>query len=278
MEIGISNRVARHITPLLCTSLDSGAAGVPSTGQLALQARLGAHPPATTVTRPAASNQISSTPPVHSTSTVLQGALPPLSQQTAPFPVSSSAHAIPPSNLGIVRLEDGELAFDKTKVMRPPAVRFSTDISALFREWHESTYLVVNGRGIPIKHWGDVYKRCTVENGKAWSLRKVQWGQWKVSLGCSPRFLPSERCIDHRAHSSSWRNAHAMDLMRHSGRSGAIPMVSASGTPTYAMLCSVSVWHATHRTQQQHAHSLAATSTVRMHEVHSGILSLGRPG
>jgi uncharacterized membrane-anchored protein len=73
--------------------------------------------------------------------------------------------------------------FDKTTVMRPPAVRFSTDISTLFREWHHSTHLVVNGRPIPIKHWGDVYKKCTGENGKAWALRKVQWGQWKVSLG-----------------------------------------------------------------------------------------------
>lgn len=85
--------------------------------------------------------------------------------------------SIPPSNLAILQLDDGELAFDKTTVMPPPAVRFSTDISALFREWHHSTYLVVNGRGILVKFWGDVYKKCTGQNSKAWALRKVQWGQ-----------------------------------------------------------------------------------------------------
>ncbi|KAG1721165.1 uncharacterized protein EDB91DRAFT_1230884 [Suillus paluster] len=87
--------------------------------------------------------------------------------------------SIPPSNLAVLQLDNGELAFDKTTVMPPPAVRFSTDISALFREWHHSTYLVVNGRGIPVKFWGDVYKKCTGQNSKAWALRKVQWGQWK---------------------------------------------------------------------------------------------------
>jgi hypothetical protein len=91
------------------------------------------------------------------------------------------AHTIPPGKRAVIQLDDGELAFDKTTVMRPPAVRFSTDVNALFREWHQSTYLMVNGRGIPVKNWGDVYKQCTGENSKAWALRKVQWGQWKVS-------------------------------------------------------------------------------------------------
>ncbi|KAG1769743.1 hypothetical protein EV702DRAFT_953770, partial [Suillus placidus] len=72
--------------------------------------------------------------------------------------------------------------FDKTTVMPPPAVRFSTVISAPFREWHQSTYLVVNGRGIPVKFWGDVYKKCTGQNSKAWALRKVQWGLWKFII------------------------------------------------------------------------------------------------
>jgi len=59
------------------------------------------------------------------------------------------AATILPSNVAVVQLDDGELVFDRTAVMHPPAVRFSTDISALFREWHQSTYLVVNGHGIP---------------------------------------------------------------------------------------------------------------------------------
>ncbi|KAG0694258.1 hypothetical protein DFH29DRAFT_880845 [Suillus ampliporus] len=76
--------------------------------------------------------------------------------------------------------------------MRPPAVRFSTDVSALFREWHCSTYLVVNRRGIPIKYWGEVYKKCAGENSKAWALRKVQWGQWKFIIEERSRFASDD--------------------------------------------------------------------------------------
>lgn len=108
--------------------------------------------------------------------------------ETAAVPTQS----IPPSNLAVLQLDDGELAFDKTTVMPPPAVRFSTDISALFREWHHSTYLVVNGRGIPVKFWGDVYKKCTGQNSKAWALRKVQWGQWKFIVEERSRFASDD--------------------------------------------------------------------------------------
>ncbi|KAG1787536.1 uncharacterized protein HD556DRAFT_1312722 [Suillus plorans] len=110
-----------------------------------------------------------------------------LIEQTA-IPTQS----IPPSNLAILQLEGRELAFDKTMVMPPLAVWFSTDISALFRERHQSTYLVVNGHGIPIKFWGDVYKKCTGQNSKAWALQKVQWGQWKFIMEEHLRFASDD--------------------------------------------------------------------------------------
>lgn len=182
LEMGIGNRIAHELAPLLRTSFDAFSAGV---SQQPLQPAH--HHPL------AASMQLSSAARPFKTPTSMT--------ETAAVPTQS----IPPSNLAVLQLDDGELAFDKTTVMPPPAVRFSTDISALFREWHHSTYLVVNGRGIPVKFWGDVYKKCTGQNSKAWALRKVQWGQWKVS-SCSsdskmtdkpfffkPQFIVEER-------------------------------------------------------------------------------------
>lgn len=76
---------------------------------------------------------------------------------------------------------DGEtLYFDKTRVPNPPCVNFSGDISRLFREWHTSTILTVNGRGIPVKHWEQFYKKRKGIKEHAWELVGVKWGKWKV--------------------------------------------------------------------------------------------------
>ncbi|KAG0702939.1 hypothetical protein DFH29DRAFT_874793 [Suillus ampliporus] len=167
LEIGISKRVTRKIAPLFNhTNFDHGSGCGNSVPQ---------HPlwPLQPTDQPAAPRLSGAAP------TMTHPAASALSMQAVTNPVLVPVHTIPPRNLAIVQLEDGELAFDKTAVMRPPAVRFLTDVSALFREWHCSTYLVVNGRGIPIKYWGEVYKKCAGENSKAWALRKVQWRQWK---------------------------------------------------------------------------------------------------
>ncbi|KAG2113229.1 hypothetical protein DEU56DRAFT_919729 [Suillus clintonianus] len=162
LEIGISKRVTRNSVPQ--------------------------HPlwPLQPTDQPAAPRLSSIVP------TVTHPAVSALSMQAVTNPVHVPAQTIPPRNLAVVQLEDGELAFDKTAVMRPPAVRFSTDVSALFREWHCLTYLVVNGRGIPVKYWGEVYKKCAGENSKAWALRKVQWGQWKFIVEERSRFASDD--------------------------------------------------------------------------------------
>ncbi|KAG1888949.1 uncharacterized protein F5891DRAFT_904697, partial [Suillus fuscotomentosus] len=41
----------------------------------------------------------------------------------------------------------------------PPTVHLSKDINQLCEEWEESNLLVVNGRGIPVKYWGEFYKK-----------------------------------------------------------------------------------------------------------------------
>ncbi|KAG2091252.1 hypothetical protein BD769DRAFT_1371314, partial [Suillus cothurnatus] len=41
----------------------------------------------------------------------------------------------------------------------PPTIHLSKDINWLCEEWEESNLLVVNGRGIPVKYWGEFYKK-----------------------------------------------------------------------------------------------------------------------
>lgn len=194
LETGISSQVARKIAPLLCSATGpsprpgchaSSGTTVAASSVFKLPHLSRSESQATTIHRvPHPADLDMSKPQADESAAMvaMEGVPQAISlgpSQQAPVP----AHAIPQSKLAVIRLGDDsdELVFDKTTVMHPPAMRFSMDIGALFREWHESTHLVVNGRPIPIKHWGDVYKKCTGENGKAWALRKVQWGQWKVS-------------------------------------------------------------------------------------------------
>lgn len=83
-------------------------------------------------------------------------------------------------NLVTVNLSDGPFTFDKTKVERPPAQRFSKDIEGLFRNWKSSNLLKIGERGIPVRDWDKIYKKKVGIYQKAWDVVRVQWGNWKV--------------------------------------------------------------------------------------------------
>ncbi|KAI0752952.1 hypothetical protein C8Q80DRAFT_1118221 [Daedaleopsis nitida] len=91
-------------------------------------------------------------------------------------------------------LDGTTLTFDKTTVPNPPKVSFANDVTRLFREWHHSTLLVINGRGIPIKHWERFYKKRAGIKQFAWDRVRVQWGQWKFLVEARERF-PSEEAF-----------------------------------------------------------------------------------
>ena len=90
---------------------------------------------------------------------------------------------VPAEFLGIAHLDPPhtEFAFDVRNVPDPPAIKFSNDIDRLFCEWEILTLLVVNGHGIPIKHWGQFYKKAAGAKGTAWDALKTKWSKWKVS-------------------------------------------------------------------------------------------------
>ncbi|KAJ8454346.1 hypothetical protein ONZ51_g13076 [Trametes cubensis] len=88
---------------------------------------------------------------------------------------------------------DGErVTFDKTRVPNPPPVSFSDDISALFKEWHQSDLLKVSGRGIPIKYWPWFYqKRAHIKN-YAWDVIRSKWNKWKYIVEERERFASDD--------------------------------------------------------------------------------------
>ncbi|PIL27067.1 hypothetical protein GSI_10206 [Ganoderma sinense ZZ0214-1] len=102
--------------------------------------------------------------------------------------------AIPPANLLTFDFDDSTmLHFDKTyQVSNPPKVTFSDNLSQLFKEWHVSNLLRVNGRGIPVKDWDRFYKKRTGIKQHAWDLLRVQWGTWKFIVEERERFTSEE--------------------------------------------------------------------------------------
>ena len=99
---------------------------------------------------------------------------------SVPVITSQLGELIPDENLGTARLGDEAFQFDKTKVPDPPTIHLSKDIDRLCREWEDSTLLVVNGHGIPVKYWPEFYKKGKGAKTSAWQALRVEWGNWKV--------------------------------------------------------------------------------------------------
>ncbi|TFK78468.1 hypothetical protein K466DRAFT_606959 [Polyporus arcularius HHB13444] len=90
-----------------------------------------------------------------------------------PPPRVLAQHEIPADKLALLDIDGDVLAFDKTSVPVPPSLSFS-DVSKLFRDWYTSTDLVVNGRGIPIRHWKRLYMMVG-----GWKAIKAQWSRFQ---------------------------------------------------------------------------------------------------
>ncbi|KAG2352427.1 hypothetical protein BDR07DRAFT_1498363 [Suillus spraguei] len=99
-------------------------------------------------------------------------ALPADAVQVSPIPtVQSEQHLLP--------LGDEDFLYDKSKLQGPPLIHFSGDIERLCREWKESNLLTVNGRGIPVKYWGEFFKKSKGRAHSVWDSIKVEWGNCK---------------------------------------------------------------------------------------------------
>ncbi|KAJ7150519.1 hypothetical protein C8R43DRAFT_1191802, partial [Mycena crocata] len=77
----------------------------------------------------------------------------------------------------------------------PPNIHFSADIPRLFREWESSTLLMVNGRGIAIKHWPLFFhrrKQGREQKNGAWDKTRTMWGNWKFLVEERQKFATEE--------------------------------------------------------------------------------------
>jgi hypothetical protein len=123
--------------------------------------------------------------------------------------VALPAAAIDPKNVVTVQLGDRKFSFDRTMVDDPPAKHFSEDIEGLFEHWNNSSLLVVNGHGIPIKYWPEFYQAKKGFKSGAWKAIRVEWGNWKVSLFVVSNLL----LLTHRHSSLLLKNARNMPAM-----------------------------------------------------------------
>ncbi|KAG2108109.1 hypothetical protein BD769DRAFT_1675369 [Suillus cothurnatus] len=96
---------------------------------------------------------------------------------------------IPPENLGIAHLGQEKFLYDRTTVPSPPTIHLSKDINQLCEEWEESNLLVINGRRIPVKYWGEFYKKGKGVRPAAWDALRVEWGNWKFIAEEQQRYL-----------------------------------------------------------------------------------------
>ncbi|KAI0710242.1 hypothetical protein C8Q76DRAFT_798977 [Earliella scabrosa] len=128
-----------------------------------------------------------------------QSLLPSSSRAAVPLYQPGSQHhasaipdsCIPAEHLRYFELDGETFAFDKSQVPNPPGIAFSDDLSRLFQEWHRSSLLVVNGRGIPLKHWPWFYKRKTGIKPEVWKVIRMKWNNWKFIVKERERF-PTE--------------------------------------------------------------------------------------
>ncbi|KIJ07551.1 hypothetical protein PAXINDRAFT_182450 [Paxillus involutus ATCC 200175] len=147
--------------------------------------------------------------------------------------VPISSELIPKEHLGIARLDNIELAYDKRHVPNPPAIHFSQDIDRLCREWENSTLLVVNGHGIPIKHWGQFYKKTKGVKGSAWQAIRVEWGNWKFIAEEQRRYPNAEAFWRTFSSEGGQRLAYQQILDRLSERRAALAAQDAANARSF---------------------------------------------
>ena len=135
---------------------------------------------ATALTSPCVSSGPTSRPTV-----AARRAYPVTSPNSAGLRPPAASSSTPPREYRLTLTIDGrQLTCDARHVPDPPVRHFSKNVDLLFQHWAASTILSIDGSGVPLKYWPDVYKglgRLGLKP-KAWDAIKVEWGNWKVCL------------------------------------------------------------------------------------------------
>ncbi|KAG1875821.1 hypothetical protein F4604DRAFT_1680686 [Suillus subluteus] len=95
---------------------------------------------------------------------------------TLSTPAPSVDHPSPHHNQAPILVHAAQLEVQVSTLMPSSG---QSDIDRLCKEWESSNLLCVGGRGIPVKYWGEFYKRGKGVKNTAWDALRVEWGNWK---------------------------------------------------------------------------------------------------
>ena len=77
----------------------------------------------------------------------------------------------------------------------PPALSYKVhQIEQLVKDWSESSFLIINGIGIPISFWQKLYRRT---RPNVWRKIKDQWLKYKFIVGGFQTFENAEKFWSH---------------------------------------------------------------------------------
>jgi hypothetical protein len=99
--------------------------------------------------------------------------------------VQVPAECIPNEHCGTFLLDEQLIVFDKRVFLcDPPGIYFSQPIPDLFCHWHSLTLIMLNGYGIPMKHWDKLFKvhGLGIAQPGQWASVCVEWNNWKVHI------------------------------------------------------------------------------------------------
>ncbi|KAI0682770.1 hypothetical protein BC835DRAFT_1424019 [Cytidiella melzeri] len=103
-------------------------------------------------------------------------------QASAVQAVAVPAEHIPEKHCGVFSIDGSAITFDKrVPVCNPPSVHFSQRIPDLFRHWNKLNLVMLNGHGVPVKHWDRLYKvrGAGVAQSGQWANARADWANWK---------------------------------------------------------------------------------------------------
>ncbi|KAI0702877.1 hypothetical protein BC835DRAFT_1410906 [Cytidiella melzeri] len=96
--------------------------------------------------------------------------------------VAVPAEHIPEKHRGVFSIDGSAITFDKgVPICNLPSVHFLQRIPDLFHHWNKSNLVMLNGHGVPVKHWDRLYKvrGAGVAQSSQWANARAEWANWK---------------------------------------------------------------------------------------------------
>jgi hypothetical protein len=133
-----------------------------------------------------------STPPVYPPSLLEHASSPPVSfTQSSLYSLPSSVNPRKPVLIPRksrdpetvhreININGNIIEFTNADISWPTGIiNYSNRVSQLFRDWHESSIILLKGVPVPLKYWGQLFHRV---NSSSWQTFKKDYSQQKVGF------------------------------------------------------------------------------------------------